>query len=72
MTGANLLFVVLGGLAALVGAAMLVAALRRGRLAESRASNGLLIAGMMIFAFGLILAGFAIAYTAAEPVGEGA
>ncbi len=66
MSGANILFVVVGSIAALIGLGMLVAALR-GRVGESRKSTGLLIAGMMILAFGLILAGFAIAYATTDP-----
>jgi hypothetical protein len=66
MSGANILFVVVGSIAALAGLGMLIAALR-GRVGESRKSTGLLIAGMMTLAFGLILAGFAIAYATTEP-----
>ncbi len=66
MTAANILFVVLGSIAALVGALMLVASLR-GRPGESKKSTGLLIAGMMALAFGLILAGFAVAYATTDP-----
>jgi hypothetical protein len=66
MSGANILFVVVGSIAALIGLGMLVAALR-GRVGESRKSTGLLIAGMMILAFGLILGGFAIAYATTDP-----
>lgn len=66
MTSANILFLVVGILAALVGLVMLAAALR-GRVGESRKSTGLLIAGMMILAFGLVMSGFAIAYATTEP-----
>ena len=66
MSGANILFGVVGGLAALIGLGMLIAALR-GRPGESKKSTGLMIAGMMVLAFGLILAGFAIAYATTEP-----
>ena len=66
MTSVNLLFVIVGGLAALAGVALLVAALR-GRPGESRKSTAQLIAGMMALAFGLVLAGFAIAYATTEP-----
>ena len=62
----NLLFVIVGAIAILAGLAMLVTALR-GRVGESRKSTGLLIAGMMVLAFGLILGGFAIAYATTEP-----
>ena len=51
----NMLFVIVGVLAALAGLGMLIAALR-GRPGTSRKSTGLLIAGMMILAFGLVIA----------------
>ena len=66
MSGANIGFLVVGSIAALIGLGMLVAALR-GRVGESRKSTGLLIAGMMALAFGLVLGGFAIAYATTEP-----
>ena len=66
MTATNILFVVLGSLSALVGAALLAAALR-GHPGTSKRSTAQLIAGMMALAFGLILAGFAIAYATTEP-----
>ena len=66
MSGANILFIVIGAIAILAGGAMLVAALR-GRVGESRKSTALLIAGMMILAFGMVLTGFAIAYATTEP-----
>ncbi|WP_205479203.1 hypothetical protein [Sphingomonas arenae] len=62
----NILFIIVGGLAILLGAGMLITALR-GRVGESRKSTGLLIAGMMALAFGLVLTGFAIAYATTEP-----
>jgi uncharacterized membrane protein HdeD (DUF308 family) len=66
VSGANILFVVVGAVAALVGLVMLIAALR-GRPGESKKSTGLMIAGMMVLAFGLILGGFAIAYATTDP-----
>ena len=66
MTGANVLFIVVGALAALIGLFMVIAALR-GRPGESRKSTAQLIAGMMALAFGLVLGGFAIAYATTEP-----
>jgi len=69
MSAANLLFLVVGGLAALVGLLLLVTALR-GRVGESRKSTAQLIAGMMILAFGLVLAGFAVAYATTKPYPE--
>ena len=67
MTSANILFIIVGAIATLAGLLMLFAALRRGRVGESRRSTGLLIAGMMALAFGLILGGFAIAYVTTDP-----
>ncbi len=66
MSGANILFLVVGIIATLLGLGMLIAALR-GRVGESRKSTALLIAGMMALAFGLVLGGFAIAYATTEP-----
>ena len=66
MTGANLIFLIVGAVAVLIGGFMLVAALR-GRPGESRKSTAQLIAGMMVLAFGLVLAGFAIGYATTEP-----
>ena len=66
MSGANIGFLVVGSIAALIGLVMLVAALR-GRVGESRKSTGLLIAGMMALAFGLVMSGFAIAYATTKP-----
>ena len=69
MTTTNILFVVLGTLSALSGAALLVAALR-GKPGQSKRSTAQLIAGMMALAFGLVLAAFAIAYATTEPYAE--
>jgi len=66
VSGANILFLVVGIIAALLGLGMLFAALR-GRVGESKASTGLLIAGMMLLAFGLVMSGFAIAYATTKP-----
>lgn len=65
----NIFFVILGGLSALLGLLTLIAALR-GRVGESRKSTAQLIAGMMLLAFGLVLAGFAIAYATTKPYPE--
>lgn len=67
MTAANILFTVVGAIAALVGIVMLIAAIRSG--VDDRPRNqGLLIAGMMLTAFGLVLAGFAIGYATTRPL----
>ena len=61
------LFIILGGIAAIVGVALLVTAVRGGVGANPK-SAALLIAGMMATAFGLVIAGFAIAYQTAAPL----
>jgi hypothetical protein len=61
------LFIAIGILALFVGGTMLVASIRRHRAREPR-HVAMLIAGMMIAAFGLLLGGFAIAYAAAGPL----
>jgi len=63
----NLTFVILGGCAALVGLALLVAGIR-GRPGESPKATAQLIGGMMLAAFGLLIAGFSIGYSRAEPL----
>ena len=72
MSGANIAFLIVGILFTLVGLGMLIGALRSGKhdgtvgRAERR-STALLIAGMMVLAFGLVLSGFAIAYATTKP-----
>jgi hypothetical protein len=63
----NMLFVAIGALAFLGGVAMLVRAIR-GRPGEDPKSTAMLIAGMMITAFGLLMAGFAIGFATSEPL----
>lgn len=65
----NIFFLILGGLSALLGLLTLIAALR-GRVGESRKSTAQLIAGMMLLAFGLVLAGFTVAYSTTKPYPE--
>ncbi|MFL6735322.1 MAG: hypothetical protein ACJ8EY_11600 [Sphingomicrobium sp.] len=63
----NTLFVVVGAIAVLVGLTMLVKGVRSG--VEARPRNmALLIAGMMMTAFGLVLGGFAIGYATTGPL----
>jgi hypothetical protein len=59
-------FVLLGSAALLGGLAVLVTGLRAPTAAPRRAA--MLIGGMMLTAFGLVLAGFAIAYQTAAPL----
>jgi Ca2+/H+ antiporter len=60
-------FVVLGALAAIVGLALLVTAIRHQREQLPRYA-AMLIGGMMMTAFGLVIGGFAIAYQRAAPL----
>jgi len=62
MTG----FTILGIIAALIGVVLVVNAIRGGVHTPRRA--GMLIGGMMLAAFGIVLAGFAIAYERTEPL----
>ena len=61
------LFIILGAIAALAGAALLVKAIRHQREQRPRYA-AMLIGGMMLTAFGLILGGFALAYNSAKPL----
>jgi hypothetical protein len=67
MSQANFIFVAIGALSLLLGLAVLVAALR-GEPGTDPKSTAMLIAGMMITAFGLLMAGFAIAYSTSQPL----
>jgi len=60
-------FVVLGALAAIVGLALLVTAIRHQREQLPRYA-AMLIGGMMMTAFGLVIGGFAIADQRAAPL----
>ena len=63
----NLAFVILGAIAALAGLGLLVAGIRS-HSADNPGATVRLIGGMMLAAFGILLAGFAIGYGAAEPL----
>ena len=63
----NIIYVAIGAVAVLVGLVMLVRAIR-GRPGENPKSTAMLIAGMMITAFGLLMAGFAIGFSTSEPL----
>ena len=63
MTG----FIVLGAIAAIIGIALLQHAIRH-RAEQRPRDAAMLIGGMMLTAFGLIIAGFAIAYQSAAPL----
>lgn len=63
MTG----FIILGTLFALAGVALLVIAIRGGVGVKPK-SAAMLIGGMMMTAFGIVIAGFAIAYQLSAPL----
>jgi Ca2+/H+ antiporter len=63
MTG----FVILGVIAAIVGLSLLVTAIRHQKEQRPRYA-AMLIGGMMMTAFGLVIAGFAIAYQRTPPL----
>ena len=63
----NLGFVILGVIAALAGLGLLVAGIRAGAGDNPKATVKLM-GGMMLAAFGLLIAGFAIGYARAEPL----
>lgn len=64
----NILFVAIGAVAFVAGLAMLVRAIRSGDVGEQPKPTAMLIAGMMITAFGLLMAGFAIGFALSEPL----
>ena len=72
MTPTNLLFTIAGIVALVVGLVTLLRpSLVRGLFGikpSEPAQYGLLIAGMMLTAFGMLLAGFAIGYSAVKPL----
>ena len=63
-------FIIIGVIAAIVGLALLVPAIRH-RSEQRPRDAAMLIGGMMLTAFGLIIAGFAIAYQSAAPLDLG-
>jgi hypothetical protein len=60
-------FIVLGAIAVAIGLSLLVPAIRRHREHQPK-HTAMLIGGMMLTAFGLVIAGFAIAYQNAPPL----
>lgn len=60
-------FVIIGAIAAIVGLALLVTAIRHQGEQQPRYA-AMLIGGMMMTAFGIVIAGFAIAYQRAAPL----
>ena len=63
----NILYVAIGFVAVVVGVVMLLRAIRS-RPGENPKATAMLIAGMMITAFGLLMAGFAIGFATSEPL----
>ena len=68
MSGAVLLFIILGPIAILGGIGTMVAAVRGG-VGQNPKSTAMLIAGMMATAFGMLLTAFAIFGRAPLPQG---
>ena len=64
----NILSVAIGAVAFIAGLVMLVRAIRSGGVGEQPKATAMLIGGMMITAFGLLMAGFAIGYATSEPL----
>ena len=60
-------FILLGAVALLGGATLLVTGIRKHKSQHPK-HVAMLIGGMMLTAFGLVLAGFAIAYQTAAPL----
>ena len=60
-------FIVVGVIAALAGASLVVTGIRRGPDAPP-ANRAMLIGGMMMTAFGIVIAGFSIAYQRTAPL----
>jgi hypothetical protein len=60
-------FVIVGIIAALAGASLVVTGIRRGPDAAPR-NMVMLIGGMMLTAFGIVIAGFAIVYSNTAPL----
>jgi drug/metabolite transporter (DMT)-like permease len=63
MTG----FIIIGAIATIVGLVLLVTAIRHSQEQKPRYA-AMLIGGMMMTAFGLVIAGFAIAYQRTAPL----
>jgi hypothetical protein len=60
-------FVIIGIIAALVGAGFVYSGIRSGPDAAPR-NMAMLIGGMMLAAFGIVIAGFSIVYTNTAPL----
>ena len=60
-------FVIVGAIAAVAGLVLLVTAIRHKSEQQPRYA-AMLIGGMMMTAFGIVIAGFALAYQSAAPL----
>ena len=60
-------FIIIGVFAALVGISLVFTGIRRGPDAEPK-NRAMLIGGMMLAAFGIVIAGFAIVYNNTAPL----
>ena len=63
----NIIYVAIGAVAVIVGVVMLARAIK-GQPGTNPRSTAMLIAGMMVTAFGLLMAGFAIGFATSEPI----
>jgi hypothetical protein len=61
-------FLVLGSLVALAGIGAVVFAIRNRRGGGDPKTNGMLIGGTMAAAFGIVIAGFSVAWQSAAPL----
>ena len=71
MAGLNIIQVVVGAVALMIGLGVLVAGIR-GKPGESPRATAMLIGGMMLASFGLLMAAFAIGYAGSAPVNPNA
>ena len=60
-------FIIIGIIAAIVGTAFVVTGIRRGPNASPK-NRVMLIGGMMLAAFGIVIAGFSIVYKTTPPL----
>jgi hypothetical protein len=67
-----IIFMILGPVALLVGAAMMIVAVRSGGVGTVPKSTAMLIAGMMATAFGMLLTAFAIGSSDPATIPQGA
>ena len=61
-------FLILGSVVAIVGIGSVVFAIRNRGSGDDPKTNAMLIAGTMAAAFGIVIAGFSVAYQSAGPL----